>query len=292
MSSPDLRRRVQDELHIKGLLSAYGMTELSPMTSSTNHTDSMENQLHTVGHPVPHSNIKICMPENPDVTVKTGQRGEILASGYHVMNGYWNNAEKTAEAFRGSIEHVKGVGDDETGEKLVVRWLRTGDEGMMDAEGRLSITGRIKDVIIRGGENIYPHELEQCLASLPGLEAVSVVGMPDAKMGEVVAAFVKVSPRAQIVSEEGVVDVADLRAGVVDSGREEVTSGPLREYECSITATSVRQHVQDRLAKHQVPKYVFWVARMPLTASGKVEKHTLRKWGEQKLNEALYVVDD
>lgn len=251
------------------------MTELSPLATITDPVDAIERKLTTVGRAIPHCNIKVVSPEDPSRTLKTGEKGEILVSGYMVMPGYWKDDNRTAQAI-----HVEpGVGNSGN-----TRWMRTGDEGLIDRWGYVQITGRIKDIIIRGGENIYPPEIEVCLSQHSQIQSAAVVGLPDPRLGEVVAAFIMVSPDA-VVDNSGDEFAHDLR----NTNLEDMPLAPAQlkndaENAESITPAHVRQYVQSHLAKHLVPKYVFWVSEMPLTGSGKVEKYKLRARGVQAVS--------
>lgn len=233
---------------------AYGMTELSPLATVTAPLDTLERKLNTVGRAIPHCSIKVVAPDDPSKTLRTGEKGEIIASGYLVMAGYWKDETRTKEAIF-----------EELHEGRITRWMRTGDEAMIDEDGYVQITGRIKDIIIRGGENIYPVEIETCLLHHPKVTAAAVVGLPDPKLGEVLAAFLVLSPDVEVSEGACGVDLRDSEC--IDASSMETTQ---------ITPGMIRDHVQAHLAKHLVPKYVFWVSKMPLTSSGKLEKYRLR----------------
>jgi fatty-acyl-CoA synthase len=155
----------------------YGMTETSPVSAQTSVDDSVERRVSTIGRVHPHVEVKIVDPET-GVTLPRGETGEFCTRGYSVMLGYWNDPEKTAETI-----------DDES-------WMHTGDLGVMDGDGYLNITGRIKDVVLRGGENIYPREIEEFLMRHPDILDVQVIGVPDARYGEEVAAWIRMKPNA------------------------------------------------------------------------------------------------
>jgi acyl-CoA synthetase (AMP-forming)/AMP-acid ligase II len=203
------------------------MTETSPVSAMTTTDDPLEKRINTVGRLLPHVEAKVVDPFDHDRILDVGERGELAVSGYLVMKEYWGQPEKTAEV-------LKADGDGTV-------WMHTGDEASMDDEGYVSITGRIKDLIIRGGENIHPLEVENCLFASPKIAEVSVVGLPDAKYGEVVAAFV-------------------VRRHHLPPGEE------------PITVEEVRTWVKERMSHHLVPKHVFFVAEYPKTASGKIRK--------------------
>ena len=227
----ELMRKLHKVLNLTELTISYGMTETSPVSLMTRTDDPIEKRINTVGRLLPHVEAKVVDPFDYSKVLPIGERGELAVNGYLVMKEYWGQAEKTAEVM---------IRDDEG--KV---WMHTGDEASMDEEGYVSITGRIKDLIIRGGENIHPLEIENCLLANDKVSGVSVVGLPDEKYGEVVAAF--------MIPHKGV---------------------ELSSYE-------VRSWVRENLSHHLVPKYVFYVNDMPSTASGKVQKFKLREMGVQ-----------
>lgn len=264
--SPALLARIHAELHLSRQISAFGMTELSPLATSTSQDDAAQRHLTTAGCVVPHSSIKIVDRNDPRVVLNTREKGEILVGGYLLMDGYWGDDERTAEALL--VEPDDGTSGPH-------RWMRTGDEGMIDEDGYLTITGRIKDIIIRGGENIYPREIEDCLEQCEGVVRAAVVGLPDKKLGEVTAAFVEIAP-GTIVDTEGSVDSEDLRSPKEQTQQLPEVSENVQRHR-HVSAAALRTHVQQHLAKHLIPKYIFWLSEMPLTASGKIEKHSLKK---------------
>ncbi len=199
----------------------FGQTELSPVSSMTHTTDTIADKASTIGTAMPHVDVKIIDPETGD-TVPTGTVGEYCARGYLVMHGYYEMPDATAETI------------DADG------WLHTGDLASMDERGYLTIEGRLKDMIIRGGENIYPKELEELLFAHPTVAEVAVVGLPDDKWGEVVAAFVRPAPDQSI-------DKGELFA-----------------------------YLREHLAPHKTPRHWFEVEAYPLTGSGKIQKFVLR----------------
>jgi TBC1 domain family member 8/9 len=172
----EVMRKLHKTLNLTELTICYGMTETSPVSCMTTTDDPMDKRINSVGRLMPHVEAKIVDPFDGKKILGIGERGELAVSGYLVMKEYWGQPEKTAEVMR----------TDEDGKM----WMHTGDEAAMDEDGYVSITGRIKDLIIRGGENIHPLEVENCLFSHPGVKEVSVVGLPDEKYGEVVAAFI------------------------------------------------------------------------------------------------------
>ena len=216
-----LVRRLEEELDAPFTI-VFGQTESSPVSSMTRPTDSIEDKADTIGPPMPGVEIKIVDPETGD-TLPVGEIGEYCTRGYHVMREYFEMPEQTAEAI------------DADG------WLHTGDLCAMDERGYCTVEGRLKDMIIRGGENIYPRELEDVLFDHASVSEVAVVGLPDDRWGETVAAFVKPAPGHSV-------DKAELFA-----------------------------HVRDHLAPHKTPKQWFSVEEFPMTGSGKIQKFKLRE---------------
>lgn len=234
----ELMRKLHKVLNLTELTICYGMTETSPVSAMTTTDDPIDKRINTVGRLLPHVEAKVVDPLDWSRTLGTDERGELAVSGYLVMKEYWGNEAKTNEVL------IRG----EDGKM----WMHTGDEASMDAEGYVSITGRIKDLIIRGGENIHPLEIESCLLGHDGVRDASVVGIKDEKYGEVVAAFVRKSQ-----NEDG----------------------------AKLDIESVRNYVRDHLSHHLVPKYVFFTDEYPTTASGKVQKFKLREEGEKLVEE-------
>ncbi|MCL2819055.1 MAG: AMP-binding protein [Actinomycetia bacterium] len=217
----DIMKRVVDDMHCKDITITYGLTEASPAMTMSDVTDPLEARCETVGKKMPVSEVRIIDPET-GIECPPGVPGEMCARGYNVMKGYYNMEDATAEAI------------DEDG------WLHSGDIGTLDEDGYYRITGRIKDMIIRGGENIYPREIEEFLYPMDGVKDVQVVGAPDEKYGEIGAAF--------IIKNEG----SDL------------------------SADEVREYCYDRMARYKAPKYICFVEEFPMTGSGKVKKFMLR----------------
>ena len=172
----ELMRKLHKVLNLTELTICYGMTETSPVSAMTTTDDPLEKRIDSVGRLLPHAEAKIVDPSHRPKVLSVGQRGELAVHGYLVMKEYWGDPERTAEVMI----------PDESGKV----WMHTGDEAEMDEEGYVKITGRIKDIIIKGGENIHPLEVENCLFAHPGVQEVSVVGLPDERYGEVVTAFV------------------------------------------------------------------------------------------------------
>jgi fatty-acyl-CoA synthase len=223
-----LMRRVMGEMHCPEILIGYGQTEASPLTHLTSPADSLERRVATVGRNLPHQEVKVIAPESGR-TVPVGDVGEICFRGYHVMRGYYGDPKATAEA-------VDSAG-----------WLHSGDLGTMDVEGYVRITGRLKDMIIRGGENIYPAEIEAQLFTHPKIAQAAVFGVPDSFYGEEVMAWVQ------------------LHAGVAASEDE------------------IRAFCRERLAHFKVPRYVWFVSEFPMTVTGKLQKFRMREIAAKKL---------
>jgi fatty-acyl-CoA synthase len=221
-------RRVVDEMHMPEVTICYGMTETSPVSFQSQTDDPLERRVGTVGRVHPHVQVKI-IDEDGRVTPR-GVAGELLTRGYSVMRGYWEDAERTRDAI------------DAGG------WMHTGDLGTIDEEGYCNIVGRVKDMIIRGGENIYPREIEEFLFRHPAVLDVAVVGVPDAKYGEAVCACIQ------------------LRVGMV------------------VTEEDVREFCRAQIAHYKVPRYVRFVGGFPLTISGKVQKFLIREQLSAELN--------
>lgn len=220
--SPILMRRVMEEMRCPEILIGYGQTEAAPLTHLTSREDSIERRVETVGVNLPHQEVKVVDVES-GALLPRGSAGEICFRGYHVMKGYYGDAEAT----RATI--------DERG------WLHSGDLGVMDRDGYVRITGRLKDMIIRGGENIFPREIEECLFSHPGVAEVAVFGVPDERFGEEVMAWVKPHAGAMLSSAE------------------------LREY------------CRSRIAHFKIPRYIRFVNEFPTTVTGKVQKFRMRE---------------
>ncbi len=206
---------------IEEMTICYGMTETSPVSTQTRTDDSFEIKVGTVGRVGPHLEIRIADPVNGQ-TLPRGEAGEFCTKGYSVMLGYWREPTKTAEA-------------------IVDGWMRTGDLAVMDADGSVRITGRIKDMVIRGGENIYPREIEEFLYTHPDIVDAQVVGVPDAKYGEELCAWLRLRPGAE-----------------------------------PITPESLREFCSGNLAHYKIPRYVKLVEDFPMTVTGKVRKVVMR----------------
>ncbi len=219
----EVMKRVIAEMNMDEVAICYGMTETSPVSTQTRADDDLGRRTSTVGRVMPHLEVKVCDPENGKV-VERGQPGELCTRGYSVMLGYWDNPEATDQAV------------DRAG------WMHTGDLAVMREDGYVNIVGRMKDMVIRGGENIYPREIEEFLYSHPDVVDVQVVGVPDAKYGEELCAWV-----------------------VLRDGAE------------PLTAEAVREFCAGRLAHYKVPRYVHLVDAFPMTVTGKVRKVEMRE---------------
>jgi len=217
----ELMKQVISDMHMSEITIGYGMTETGPLSTLTLPDDPVELRVSTVGRPLPHTEIKI-IGEDGNI-VPTGVRGELCTRGYCVMSGYWDDAERTAEVI------------DESG------WVRTGDLATMDESGYLRIVGRIKDMLIRGGENIYPREIEELLYTHPKIDEVEVFGVPDRKFGEEIAVWIR-----------------------LDAGE-------------SATDDEIREFCKGKLAHFKIPRYIRFVDEFPLTVTGKVQKFVMRE---------------
>jgi fatty-acyl-CoA synthase len=218
----EVMKRVVSEMHMSEVTIAYGMTETSPVSCQTRPDDDTERRVSTVGRVHPHVEVKIVNPDS-GLVLPRGEPGEMCTRGYSVMLGYWDEQEKTAEAIDAA------------------RWMHTGDLAVMDAAGYLNIVGRIKDMVIRGGENIYPREVEEFLYTHPAIEDVQVIGVPDEKYGEELCAWVKPRPGAELTAEQ------------------------------------VREYCSGKIAHYKIPRYVRFTADFPMTVTGKVQKFKMRE---------------
>ena len=228
---PKLMRQVIGEMGCEEILIAYGQTEASPVTHITRPTDAFERRVETVGTNLPHQEAKVVDPETGK-TVPFGVQGELCFRGYHVMHGYFEQQDATREAI------------DDGG------WLHSGDLGVMDEDGYVRITGRLKDMIIRGGENIYPAEIEAYLATHPAVAQAAVFGIPDERWGEEVSAWVQLKNGASLDAEE------------------------------------LRAWAAERLAHFKVPRYMRIVDEFPMTVTGKIQKFRIREMVEAELTGA------
>ncbi len=224
----EVMKQVLSRMHMSEVTICYGMTETSPVSTQTTADDTIDQRVGTVGPVHPHVEVKIVDPATGR-TLHRDEPGELCTRGYSVMLGYWNDADRTADA-------IDGAG-----------WMHTGDLATMDGDGYVSIVGRSKDMIIRGGENVYPREIEEFLYTHPAISDVQVVGMPDERYGEEIAAFVK------------------LQAGQ------------------TATADEIRDYCRGRIAHFKVPRYVLFADDFPMTVTGKIQKYKLREQGLAEL---------
>ncbi|MGB1385289.1 MAG: AMP-binding protein [Ilumatobacteraceae bacterium] len=225
----EVMKQVIERMNMDEVTIAYGMTETSPVSTQTGADDSIDQRVGSVGRVHPHVEIRVADPETGE-TVARGESGEFQTRGYSVMEGYWNEEEKTAQAI------------DAEG------WMHTGDLAVMDVDGYVNITGRIKDLIIRGGENISPREIEEFLYGHPDIIDVQVVGVPDEKFGEEVCAFIQARDGA------------------------------------SVDTDAVREFCQGKIAHYKVPRYVLSIEDFPMTVTGKIQKYLLRDAAVEQLD--------
>lgn len=268
-----LMLKLYERLGLNELVICYGMTETSPVSCMTSPSDPLDKRTGTIGKVMPHTRVKIVDPADRSKILPIGERGELAASGYLVMQGYWGDEAKTKEVRILEPDTDLGREENALGEPAVAEsngeaggggrwWMYSGDEASMSSDGYVTITGRIKDLIIRGGENIHPLEIENVLFQHPLIAEASVVGVPDPKLGEAVCAFV--------VARAGVATVDDPTFGEDGFAVSESQGQPLLRKE------DVRAWVLSHLSKHLVPKYIFWTDDYPKTASGKIQKYKLR----------------
>jgi fatty-acyl-CoA synthase len=225
----EVMKRCLSDMHMAEVSIAYGMTETSPVSTQTRSDDDLDRRTSTIGRVHPHVEIKVVDPATGE-TVERGETGELCTRGYSVMLGYWDDEEKTAEAI------------DADG------WMHTGDLAVMREDGYAGIVGRIKDMVIRGGENIYPREIEEFLYTHPDIEDVQVIGVPDAKYGEELCAWVK------------------MRNGATP-----------------LDAAAVRQFSAGKLSHYKIPRYVMVVEEFPMTVTGKIRKVQMREETAEQL---------
>ncbi|KWT69748.1 MULTISPECIES: AMP-binding protein [unclassified Variovorax] len=218
----EVMKRVVDQMHLAEITIAYGMTETSPVSCQSSTDTPLDKRVSTVGKVQPHLEVKIVHPETGAI-VAPGVSGELCTRGYSVMHGYWEDEEKTREAI------------DAEG------WMHTGDLATMDAEGYVNIVGRIKDLVIRGGENIYPREIEEFLYRHPKIQDVQVVGLPDRKYGEELCAWIIPKPGQTLSADE------------------------------------VREFCRGQIAHYKVPRYIEFVEAFPMTVTGKIQKFKIRE---------------
>ena len=219
----EVMKQVIERMSMTEVSICYGMTETSPVSTQTRADDSLERRVSTVGRVGPHLEVKVIDPETGR-TVPRGTPGELCTRGYSVMLGYWEQRDKTAEAVDAA------------------HWMHTGDLAVMDADGYLAITGRIKDMVIRGGENVYPREIEEFLYTHPDILDAQVIGVPDAKYGEELMVWVRLRPGAP-----------------------------------ALTAEALLEFCTGQLAHYKIPRYVHVVGEFPMTITGKVRKVEMRE---------------
>lgn len=224
----EVMRRVREEMHMDEVTIAYGMTETSPVSTQTRVDDPIELRVSTVGRVHPHVEVKVVDPVSGR-TLPRGEAGELLTRGYSVMLGYWKNPEATHEAIDAA------------------RWMHTGDLAVMREDGYVNIVGRIKDMIIRGGENIYPREIEEFYYTHPQVADVQVIGVPDAKYGEEVMAWIRLRPGETSTDDE------------------------------------MRAYARGQIAHFKIPRYIKFVEEFPMTVSGKVQKYLMRQISVKEL---------
>jgi len=224
----DVMKQVVSKMNMKDVTIAYGLTEASPVMTQTNTEDPLEKRVSTVGRELENVEVKVVNPETGEECAPDEQ-GELCCRGYNVMKGYYKNPEATAEVI------------DSDG------WLRSGDLGIKDKDGYFKVTGRIKDMIIRGGENIYPREIEEFLYEMEGIQDIQVAGIPDEKYGEVVGAFIILKENVSL-EEEDVID-----------------------------------YCRGNISRFKIPQYVFFIDSYPMTGSGKIQKFKLGEIGLELL---------
>jgi len=227
----EVMRRCVAEMNMREVTIAYGMTETSPVSTQTSFDEPLERRVSTVGRVHPHIEVKIVDSEGRIVPL--GTPGELCTRGYSVMMGYWDDVDMTAQAIDQG------------------HWMHTGDLATIDEEGYVNIVGRIKDMVIRGGENVYPREIEEFLFRHPKVEAVQVVGVPDPKYGEELCAWIK------------------LKSGV------------------AATAAEIQEFCKDQIAHYKIPRYIKFVDAFPMTITGKVQKFVMR----ERMTEELALVE-
>ena len=224
----EVMKQVVDRMNMDQVTIAYGMTETSPVSTQTSADDSLDKRVSTVGRTHPHVEVRIADPETGD-TMPRGQAGELMTRGYSVMLGYWDDDARTAEAI------------DADG------WMHTGDLAVMDEEGYINIVGRIKDMIIRGGENVYPREIEEYLYRHPDVVEVQVIGVPDARYGEEIMAWVQSRDGAALETED------------------------------------IREFCRGQIAHYKIPRYIKFTDEFPMTITGKIQKYLMRDQSIQEL---------
>ena len=223
----ELMKRVMGDMHLEQITIAYGMTETGPVSFQTHVNDALERRVHTVGRVLPHIEIKIVDDEGR--IVPRGTAGELKTRGYCVMPGYWNDAKRTTQAIDAA------------------HWIASGDIASIDDAGYCRIVGRVKDMLIRGGENIYPREIEEFLYTHPKVDEVEIIGVPDPKYGEEVCAWIKLHEGEQATAEE------------------------------------IRSFCEGHIAHFKIPRYIKFVESFPMTVTGKVQKFVMRERMKEEL---------
>jgi fatty-acyl-CoA synthase len=218
----EVMKQVNDRMNMKEVTIAYGQTETSPVITQTQADDTLERRTSTVGPPIPHTEVKIVRPDTGHIA-PVGEQGELCCRGYQVMRGYYNNEKATRETI------------DEAG------WIHTGDIALMQEDGTFKITGRIKDMIIRGGENIYPREIEEFLYTHPKIRDAQVIGVPDRKYGEEICVWIQLKEKQTATGEE------------------------------------IKEFCEDKIAHYKIPRYVKFVTEFPMTVTGKIQKYKMRE---------------
>jgi fatty-acyl-CoA synthase len=224
----ELMKEVINRMHMNEVVIAYGMTETSPVTFQTDIVDQIDRRVNSVGRVLAHTEAKVV--DDRGKMVRPGIPGELLTRGYCVMRGYWEDKEHTEKSI------------DDAG------WMHTGDIATIDTEGYCRIVGRSKDMVIRGGENLFPREIEEFLYQHPKVEEAEVFGVPDQKFGEELCAWIKLHPGADATEDE------------------------------------IRGYCEGQIAHFKIPRYIRFVSEYPLTATGKVQKFVMRKLMEEELN--------
>jgi fatty-acyl-CoA synthase len=223
-------RQVIDQMHMSEVTIVFGLTESSPGMTQSRYDDNIRVKVETVGRALPGVEVAIRNPETGE-DCPNGVHGEFCCRGYNVMKGYYKMPEATAQCI------------DEKG------WLHSGDIGVKDDDGNFKVTGRLKDMIIRGGENVYPKEVEDYLYTMPGIRDVQVVGIKSIRYGEEIGAFIILHPNAAVTEED------------------------------------VREYCRGQISRYKIPKYVFFTDSYPMTQSGKIKKNLLREEGNKKVEE-------
>jgi fatty-acyl-CoA synthase len=223
----EIMKRVIADMNMEQVLIAYGQTETSPVNHQTSRDDTLQKRTETVGRAVPWVEIKLV--DSEDRVVPIGEKGEICVRGYSVMRGYWNDEGRTRETIDAA------------------HWLHSGDLGVMDEDGYVDVVGRIKDMVIRGGENVYPREVEEFLYTNPKIAEVQVFGVPDKKMGEEICAWVQLYPGQEMTEDE------------------------------------LRDFCRDQITHFKIPRYVRFVDEYPMTVTGKIQKFIMREQMQEEL---------